>query len=51
MTAASESEILTRVGPDTLKGNMIRESWISTATSFELKARGNPMQLVQSGES
>ena len=50
MTTASDSEILTRVGPGTLLGNMMREYWIPAAASSELQAGGDPMRLMLLGE-
>jgi nitrite reductase/ring-hydroxylating ferredoxin subunit len=50
MTTASDGEILTRVGPGTLLGNMMREYWIPAAASSELVAGGDPMRLMLLGE-
>lgn len=50
MTTAAESEVLTRVGPGTLVGNMMREYWIPAVMSSELKAGGDPMRLMLLGE-
>ena len=50
MTTASDSEILTRVGPGTLLGNMMREYWIPAAKSSEVVAGGEPLKLMLLGE-
>ena len=50
MTTASDSEILTRVGPGTPMGSMFREYWIPATMSSELKADGDPLRLMLLGE-
>ena len=50
MTTARESEILTRVGPGTPMGNMLRHYWLPAAKSSELVADGEPMRLKLLGE-
>jgi len=50
MTTGPDSEILTRVGPGTPLGNMMREYWIPAAASSELQAGGDPMRLLLLGE-
>lgn len=50
MTTASESELLTRVGPGTPMGNMMREYWIPALLSSELKADAPPTRLMLLGE-
>jgi len=50
MTTAAEGEILTRVGPGTLMGEMMREYWVPAVMSSELKAGGDPMRLMLLGE-
>ena len=47
MTTASESELLTRVGPGTPMGNMMREYWIPALISSELKADAPPTRVHQ----
>ena len=42
---------LTRVGPGTVMGEMMRQYWIPAAASFELKVDGDPMRLMLLGES
>ncbi|HEX4114003.1 MAG TPA: Rieske 2Fe-2S domain-containing protein, partial [Stellaceae bacterium] len=50
MTTTAESELLTRVGPGTPMGALMREYWIPAALSAELKADGDPMRLKLLGE-
>lgn len=50
MTSAAESEILTRVGPGTPMGALMREYWIPAAMSDELIADGPPVRLMLLGE-
>jgi len=50
MTTASESELLTRVGPGTPMGSMMREYWIPAILSSELKADAPPTRLMLLGE-
>ncbi|MDB5532368.1 MAG: rieske [2Fe-2S] domain protein [Hyphomicrobiales bacterium] len=50
MTTASESEQLTRVGPGTPMGSMMREYWIPAMQSSELKADAPPTRLMLLGE-
>ena len=50
MTTAVENELLTRVGPGTPMGELMREYWIPAAMSHELKADGDPMRLMLLGE-
>jgi phenylpropionate dioxygenase-like ring-hydroxylating dioxygenase large terminal subunit len=42
---------LTRVGPGTVMGEMMRQYWIPAAASSELKPDGDPMRLMLLGES
>ena len=51
MTTAAESEILTRVGPGTPLGAMLREYWIPAALSSELVADAPPTRLMLLGEA
>ena len=44
MTAISDNELLTRVGPGTLLGNFMREYWVPAALASELKADGPPVR-------
>ena len=50
MVAAIESDELTRVGPGTVMGEMMRQYWIPAAASSELKADGDPVRLMLLGE-
>src|SRR5436309_260049 len=50
MTTRAESEILTRVDAGTPVGDLMRQYWIPTALSSELKAGGEPMRLLLLGE-
>ena len=46
MLTAANNEMLTRVGPGTPMGNLMREYWIPACLSSELKADGEPMRLL-----
>src|SRR4051812_9779965 len=46
MLTAAANEMLTRVGPGTPIGNLMREYWIPACLSSELKADGEPMRLM-----
>jgi phenylpropionate dioxygenase-like ring-hydroxylating dioxygenase large terminal subunit len=50
MATGSDSEILTRVGPGTPMGTLMREYWIPAALSSELKADSPPTRLMLLGE-
>src|SRR5882757_3980062 len=50
MLAAAANDLLTRVGPGTPMGNLMREYWIPACLSSELKADGEPMRLLLLGE-
>ena len=50
MTSKRDSEILTRVGPGTAMGELMRQFWIPAAKSEELVADGDPMRLMLLGE-
>ena len=50
MTTARENELLTRVGPGTPMGALMREYWIPVARSDEVGADGNPLRLMALGE-
>ena len=50
MTSKAEGEALTRIGPGTPMGALLREYWIPAAHSSELKADGSPVRLVLLGE-
>ncbi len=50
MLSSRDSEALTRVGPGTPMGEMMRQYWIPAAMSSELDADGAPMRLLLLGE-
>ena len=50
MTTATENETLTRVGPGTPMGELIRQYWVPCAASSELKADGDPVRVMILGE-
>ena len=50
MTTAAESELLTRVGPGTPLGTLMREYWIPAALSSELAIDAAPTRLMLLGE-
>jgi phthalate 4,5-dioxygenase len=50
MTTPAESELLTRVGPGTPMGALMREYWIPAARSSEVVADGDPLRLMLLGE-
>src|ERR1700684_592396 len=47
---AEENEILTRVGPGTLMGNLLRRYWTPACLSSELESDGSPLQVRLLGE-
>jgi len=50
MTTPEEGRELTRVGPGTAMGALMRRYWVPAAFSSELEADGDPMRLVLLGE-
>jgi phenylpropionate dioxygenase-like ring-hydroxylating dioxygenase large terminal subunit len=50
MTNATESVELTRIGPGTPMGALMRQYWIPAAKSAELAAGGDPLRLLLLGE-
>src|ERR1700753_3762408 len=50
MTSLQDSEILTRVGPGTPMGNLMRHYWFPALKSSELKADGDPVRFLLLGE-
>ena len=50
MSLETDSEILTRVGPGTPVGEMMRHYWLPALKSSELKADGDPVRLMLLGE-
>lgn len=51
MLTQSESELLTRTGPGTPCGDMMRQYWQPVALSSELPAGGDPVPLTVLGEN
>ena len=47
---AEENELLTRVGPGTAMGNLMREYWLPACLASELEAGGSPVRLMLLGE-
>jgi nitrite reductase/ring-hydroxylating ferredoxin subunit len=50
MTSAQDSELLTRTGPGTPMGRLMREYWIPACLSSELAADAAPTRLMLLGE-
>jgi phthalate 4,5-dioxygenase oxygenase subunit len=50
VVTAIESDELTRVGPGSVMGELMRQYWIPAAKSSELKADGDPLRLMLLGE-
>jgi phthalate 4,5-dioxygenase len=50
MTTADEAADLTRIGPQTVMGDLMRRYWIPAALSSELACDGPPMRLMLLGE-
>ncbi|MEE2761171.1 MAG: Rieske 2Fe-2S domain-containing protein [Pseudomonadota bacterium] len=50
MTNPSESKTLTKVGPGTSMGNLMRQYWLPALKSSELVADGDPVRLMLLGE-
>ena len=50
MTKQQESEILTRVGPGTPTGNVLRHYWFPALKSSELVPDGAPVRFLLLGE-
>jgi phthalate 4,5-dioxygenase len=50
MTSLQESQILTRVGPGTPMGNVLRHYWFPALKSSELVADGAPVRFLLLGE-
>ena len=50
MTNAIESEQLTRVGPGTMMGDLMRQYWLPAAKSSEVAVGGDPVRLMLLGE-
>src|SRR3954470_22696759 len=50
MTTATEGALLTRVGPGTPMGDLMRRYWIPAALSSELERDGAPVRMKLLGE-
>src|SRR6266436_5359370 len=50
MTSRSENELLTRIGPGTPMGTLMRQFWVPACLSSELIADGDPVRLAVLGE-
>jgi phthalate 4,5-dioxygenase len=50
MTTPSENELLTRIGPGTPMGALLRQYWMPACLSSELIADGDPVRLALLGE-
>src|SRR5580698_9873548 len=50
MLSAEDNELLTRVGPGTPMGELMRRFWIPALMSKELEADGEPIRLMLLGE-
>ncbi len=46
MTTAAENEILTRTGPGTTMGKLMRQFWIPALKTSELKSDGEPVRFM-----
>jgi phthalate 4,5-dioxygenase oxygenase subunit len=50
MLSAADNELLTRTGPGTAMGNLIRQYWIPFALAHDLESDGIPMRVRLMGE-
>ena len=50
MLTPEQNETLTRVGPGTPMGELMRQYWVPCAASSELKADGDPVRIMILGE-
>lgn len=50
MLSREENELLTRVGPDTAMGRLMRRYWVPAVLSSELEAGGDPKRVRLLGE-
>ena len=50
MTTQAEIEFLTRIGPGTPMGALLRQYWVPACLSSELAADGDPLRLMLLGE-
>jgi phenylpropionate dioxygenase-like ring-hydroxylating dioxygenase large terminal subunit len=51
MMTSADNELLTRIGPDTAMGAMLREYWVPACRSAKLEADGAPERLRLFGEN
>ena len=50
MTTVRDNEELTRVGPGTVMGNLMRQYWVPACLSSEIEVDGPPLRLALLGE-
>src|SRR3954470_10687900 len=50
MTTLQESDVLTRTGPGTPMGGLMRQYWIPALKSSEVKKDGDPVRIKLLGE-
>lgn len=50
MMSQQDNELLTRCGPATAMGQLMRQYWVPTCLSSELKADGAPVRIMLLGE-
>jgi phthalate 4,5-dioxygenase oxygenase subunit len=51
MLSASDNELLTRTGPGTAMGNLVRQYWLPVLESRDLAPDGRPFRMRVLGES
>ena len=51
MLSQKDNEQLTRVGPDTLMGDLMRQYWLPVLYTWELEADGAPKRVRVLGEN
>jgi phenylpropionate dioxygenase-like ring-hydroxylating dioxygenase large terminal subunit len=50
MLSPQENELITKIGPGTPMGNLMRQYWLPAATSADLEADGTPVRVRLLGE-
>ena len=50
MLSVEENDLMTRVGPGTPTGNLMRQYWLPAATSADLDRDGTPVRVRLLGE-
>ncbi|RYE71177.1 MAG: (2Fe-2S)-binding protein, partial [Oxalobacteraceae bacterium] len=50
MVSVANNELLTRVGPGTPMGNLMRQYWVPACQSTEIEADGAPLRVMLLGE-